>query len=116
MWKSVGAAATPDPPCGDGKRETLGVGWVHAVVQKTSEWLHINEQKKVAGGGEGEIKGKMFGGLTILREGYLPSLDPHPLPKKGNKMGWKEKGGGRMVGFHAEAGSSRPLVLGLFPW
>lgn len=63
-----------------------------------------------------EIKGRMFGGLTSLREGYLPSLDPHPLPKKGNKMGRKEKGGGRMVGFHAEAGSSRPLVPGLFLW
>lgn len=79
-------------------------------------WLHINKQKKVARGEGEEIKGRMFGGLTSVREGYLPSLDPHPLPKKGNKMGRKEKGGGRMVGFHAEAGSSRPLVLGLFLW
>lgn len=70
----------------------------------------------MARGEKGEIKGRMFGGLTSLRKGYLPSLDSHPLPKKGNKMGWKEKGGGRMVGFHAEGGSSRPLVLGLFFW
>lgn len=86
------------------------------AVWKISEWLHIHQQKKVARGEGEEIKGRMFGGLTSLREGYLPSLDPHPLPKKGNKMGRKEKGGGRMVGFHAEAGSSRPLVPGLFLW
>lgn len=48
----------------------------------------------MARGEKGEIKGRMFGGLTSLRKGYLPSLDSHPLPKKGNKMGWKEKGGG----------------------
>lgn len=56
--------------------------------------LHINKQKKVARGEGEEIKERMSGGLTSLREGYLSSLDPHPLPKKGNKMGWKEKGGG----------------------
>lgn len=55
--------------------------------------VHMNEQKKVARGEGEEIKGRMFG-LTCLRMGYLPSLDPHPLPKKGNKMAWKEQGGG----------------------
>lgn len=83
------------------------------VVSKISVWLHI---KKVATEEGEKIKGRMLGGLTSLKEGYLPSLDPHPLPKKGNKMAWKEQGGVRTAGFLAEAGSSRPLVLGLFLW
>lgn len=32
--------------------------------------------------------------LQVKEGGYLPSLHPHPLPKKGNKMGRKEKRGG----------------------
>lgn len=73
--------------------------------------------KEEGGGGESVVwstdkrtkREWMFKGFLChskLREGYIPSFDPHPLPLWGNKTGRKEEGGGRIGGFLWKRGAA----------